>query len=154
MTLGEASGAFMFHDLSAYFVNGFEDLLGHYLTKKIIFSDGIMGYHGVPQMPLYVYKAEGDTISRIEDTDKLVSRYCDMGASILYRRNSIGGHMADSTNGRPDAEAWLNAVLVGAYGTHGCQIENVAVNITDTPFKRSDVPTRPGLAGLLPEGWH
>lgn len=36
-----------------------------------------MGYHGVPQMPIFAYKAIGDEVSVIADTDDLVDKYCN-----------------------------------------------------------------------------
>jgi len=52
MSVGEAGGVFAFKDISSYFVNGFDDLLNNSMTKKVILTDGVMGYHGVPQMPM------------------------------------------------------------------------------------------------------
>ncbi|KUI54539.1 Lipase 10 [Cytospora mali] len=101
--------------------------------------DGIMGYHGVPQLPLFVYKALEDEVSIINDTDALVSKYCSIGANILYQRQTIGGHVASYFNGRPSALAWLNSVLGGTYAqdysTAGCTTETVSLNITNIPYK-------------------
>lgn len=82
-------------------------------------------------MLLFAYKAAGDLISPITDTDKLVERYCAAGANIVYQRNAVGGHSAEATNGHPAAEAWLNAALNGTlakmYITEGCAVQNVSV---------------------------
>jgi Secretory lipase len=70
-----------------------------------------MGYHGVPQMPLFVYKAIADEVSRIEDTDALVNRYCAVGASVLYQRNTVGEHILEENNADATAFAWLSSAL-------------------------------------------
>ncbi|RMZ92471.1 hypothetical protein DV736_g296, partial [Chaetothyriales sp. CBS 134916] len=133
MTLGQAVGTFAFHDISEYFVDGFADIFNP-ITEPIILKDGIMGYHGIPQFPLYVYKAVEDEVSPINDTDDLVSKYCNMGVNILYQRNSIGGHTAEFINGQAAATAWLDSVLGGLYSSQynstGCTIQDVTVNIS------------------------
>jgi len=137
MNLQQAIQVFGFQDLSQYFVDGFADLVNNPATQKLVYSDGLMGYHGVPQMPIYAYKAIADMQSPIQDTDDLVAKYCAVGVNILYERNTVGGHAADFTNGHPAAEAWLNSVLNGTYAstypTTGCTIRDVTVNITSSP---------------------
>lgn len=97
-----------------------------------------MGFHGIPQMPIFAYKAIADKQSPIADTDKLVAEYCGMGANIYYVRNTVGGHSAEALNGHPAAEAWLDSVLDGTYAqkypTQGCTIQDVTVNITSSPL--------------------
>jgi hypothetical protein len=105
------------------------------ILQKIIHTNGMMGYHGVPQMPLFMYKAIQDELSPIKDTDELVQRYCGVGANILYQRNSIGGHLAEYANGDAGAFAWLSSVFEGTdYSSLGCIIEDVALNTTDSPL--------------------
>jgi hypothetical protein len=71
-----------------------------------------MGYHSVPQMLLYIYKAITDEISPIADTNALVDKYCIVGAtSILYKQNTVGGYSADDINGDAIAFEWLSSVL-------------------------------------------
>ncbi|CAK7266433.1 hypothetical protein SEPCBS57363_002085 [Sporothrix epigloea] len=132
-TLDENISKFAFKNMSMYFENGLDDLFSP-VSQKIINSDGIMGYHGVPQMPLFVYKAVGDEISPVNDTDALVERFCGIGVNINYQRNSIGGHVAEGTNGIPAATAWLDSIFDGSFASSanatGCFISNVAVNLT------------------------
>lgn len=75
-TLDEAIVAYAFQDIGAYFVGGLQDLLGPVPTR-LTQRDGMMGYHGVPQVPLYVYKAIADEVSVVNDTDALVERFCN-----------------------------------------------------------------------------
>lgn len=128
-TLTEGIVAFINQDITKYFETGVSALQAP-IPQKVINRDGVMGYHGVPQMPLFAYKAIKDEVSPINDTDKLVSRYCDVGATIKYDRNTIGSHTTESTNGAARAVDFLTQVLNGKYNATGCQIMNVTVNAT------------------------
>jgi hypothetical protein len=149
-TLSQTTSTFIFQDLSKYFKGGFATILENPATQKVVNSDGIMGYHGVPQMPIFAYKAIADKISPIADTDKLINEYCNLGANILYHRNTIGGHVGESINGNAAAQAWLNSVLGGTYTkdfpTQGCSISNTNVNITNTPLRKRNI-----FSAWLPE---
>jgi hypothetical protein len=133
LTLAGAAVTYAMQDLSKYFEHGFNDILNED-TDKVVYNDGIMGYHGVPQMPLYVYKAIKDEISPVADTDELVDKYCNMGADIVYKRNTVGAHVDEGSNGAPGALAWLAHVLSGSnstkYPDSGCTIDTVTVNGT------------------------
>ncbi|KAL1870183.1 hypothetical protein Daus18300_005247 [Diaporthe australafricana] len=102
-----------------------------------------MGYHGVPQMPIFAYKAIGDEVSVIADTDALVDKYCNIGANILYRRNTIGMHGDEDANGRPAALRWLSSVLGGTYGEDypalGCTIQTVTIDLSKSTSKRRNI---------------
>ena len=133
LTLAGAAVTYAMQDLSKYFENGFDDILNED-TDKIVFNDGLMGYHGVPQMPLYVYKAIKDEISPVADTDELVDKYCNVGADVVYKRNTVGSHPEEGSLGAPGALEWLAHVLGASnstkYPDSGCQIETVTVNGT------------------------
>lgn len=133
MSLDQSIENYADQDIFAYFTNG-SALLQEPIVQQVISSDGLMGYHGVPQMPLYVYKAIGDEISPIADTDALVNKYCAVGASILYQRNTVGGHSADDINGDAMAFEWLSSALSGTLQQTGCLIQNVTVNVTSSPL--------------------
>lgn len=102
--------------------------------QEIFNQQGYMGYHGVPQMPLFVYKAVADEVTSIGSTDQLVQRYCGVGANIVYERNTIGGHLAEETNGDQSALEWLAKVLGGEYKHIGCTVKDVAINVTNSPL--------------------
>lgn len=74
-TLGQAHAAYAYQDIGDYFIGGIDDLVS-VVPRTISNRNGILGYHGVPQMPLFVYKAIVDEISVVEDTDSLVAEYC------------------------------------------------------------------------------
>lgn len=134
-SLPQASAAFENQDLSKYFENGFSDVINND-TDKVVFNDGIMGYHGVPTMPLYVYKAVKDEISVVKDTDDLVDKYCKMGANILYVRNRYGSHEEEGTIGALPAFEWLANLFSKSNSTNseypktGCKIQTVTRNST------------------------
>lgn len=134
MTLDQAEPAFAMQDISKYFYGGFS-FLQDPRVQHIINNEGQMGYHGIPQSPLYVYKAVADEITRIADTDALIDRYCRLGVTVLYTKNLIGGHAAESLNGQAGAVSWLQSVLTGSFHMAGCRTEVVAVNITNSPLR-------------------
>lgn len=125
-TLIESIAAYGGQDIGKYFKDGSAAIIES-IPQKVANKDGLMGYHGVPQIPLFVYKAIGDDISKIADTDFLVNRYCAAGATINYQRNTVGNHLSEGSNGDARAVAFLNSVLSGTYNATGCQIANVTV---------------------------
>ncbi|CAN8098246.1 unnamed protein product [Discula destructiva] len=129
-TLSESESAYELQNIYRYFIDGQVDITGPEVTG-VINQDGVMGLHGVPQMPVYAYKAIQDQISLVADTDALIDKFCAAGANILYQRNTVGSHGAEEVNGDAAATAFLDAVLTGTYAEHynttGCTIENVTV---------------------------
>lgn len=146
LALAQTSMLFAFQNINDYFVNG-AAIFESPLVAKIMNSDGRMGYHGVPQMPLFVYKAVRDEISPVKDTDDLVNKYCQVGATIEYERNTVGGHSAGAVNGEASAFQFLAQVLGGTYEPpeQGCSVKDVAYNVTSSPLKR-----RSGMAYVSP----
>lgn len=120
-----------------YFTAG-DSFLQSPIVQAVVNRDGIMGYHGVPSMPVFIYKAIGDEFSPITDTDKLVERYCEVGANILYQRNAVGGHLAEYINAEMDAFAFLSAVVDGTYAgkytSTGCTVQNITIAIDPSPL--------------------
>lgn len=129
LTLVGAVGAFANEDISDYFVNGMESLTNP-VSTALTNRDGIMGYHGIPQMPLFAYKAIKDEVSPIADTDTLVNRYCGIGADIWYQRNTVGSHTLEAVNGDARAFEFLTGVFDGVYHRTGCLIEDVTVDVS------------------------
>ena len=148
----QAAEAFANQDITAYFMDGLNGILSP-PVQKVINNDCIMGYHGFPGMPLYIYKAINDEISPVADTDALVDKYCGIGVNITYERNTIGGHAAEVTNGALSAFSFLAGVLAPSNNSpsnrtskstcnsastvtpgKNCIIRNVSVNISDSAF--------------------
>lgn len=127
LSLAGSIGQYINQNISNYFVNGtaqFSSAESLYIINR----DGIMGTHGTPQMPIFAYKAIADEVSRVEDTDQLVSRYCEVGANILYQRNTVGSHTTESGNGEGRAMYFLDNVLAGTWTHSGCTNQTVSVN--------------------------
>ena len=124
-------------DIFDYFVSGASVLRNYSPLRALADRDGVMGYHGIPAMPMFIYKAIGDEFSPVVDTDGLVERYCAVGANIHYTRNTVGGHLAEFFNGWDNAEAFLNAVLDGSYSAKyqsvGCTVRNVTIAVDSSP---------------------
>ena len=82
-TIEDAFVTFADQPIFSYFINGSASL-DNPLLAGLVNNNGQMGYHGIPQMPLYIYKAVQDEITPIADTDDLVGRYCKVRVNILY----------------------------------------------------------------------
>ncbi|KAI3328881.1 LIP-domain-containing protein [Xylariaceae sp. AK1471] len=122
-------------DLNEYFVDGLEPVLAAPELARIFGNNGYQGYHGIPQMPVFAYKAIHDDVTTgIATSDEVISRYCGVGANILYHRNSVGGHNDELVDGAPRAREFLAAALDGSfadkYNSTGCTWVDVAVNVT------------------------
>ncbi|KIL85043.1 hypothetical protein FAVG1_11916 [Fusarium avenaceum] len=134
-TVLEARMAYTGVDVFSYFKDG-SAILRDPKLMSILNREGIMGYHGVPIWPVFAYKAIGDEISAVADTDALIERYCANGANILYQRNTVGTHLQESTYSRRAAFDWLETILKGRYGevnkTNSCTIQNVTRDGTES----------------------
>ncbi|GAB1319197.1 hypothetical protein MFIFM68171_09407 [Madurella fahalii] len=124
--------AFMYHDIYGYFVGRYKDLHTR-VMQRMYNVDGYMGYHGVPGMPVFIYNAIDDELSDITAVDELVERFCGVGATILYHRNTAGTYSQALVNGWYRAFAWLSSVLDGnydqVYSNMGCTILNVTYDL-------------------------
>lgn len=127
MTLDEAVPFFAFQNIYDYFIDGLQDLLDPIVTN-LTNSQGRMGVYGTPTAPMFIYKAIGDEVSHINDTDVLINKYCAQGATIDYQRNTVGNHETEQGNGGARAFAFLTQVLGGTYvPPAGCIITNVTI---------------------------
>lgn len=143
LTVAEAGAAYQGVDLFDFFKQG-SDILRDPKILVAINRDGIMGYHGVPQWPIFAYQSVKDEISPIANTDKLIERYCAVGANILYERNSVGSHSQEFLLSAGPAIQWLATALTGKYAqvykTDGCNIKTVTRNSTAIPLRKRDGP--------------
>ncbi|EXK25257.1 hypothetical protein FOMG_18076 [Fusarium oxysporum f. sp. melonis 26406] len=144
-THAEAGAAYEGVDIFDFFKNP-DALFRDPRVRRMIKRDGIMGYHGVPQWPIFAYQAVKDEISPIKNTDKLIERYCEVGANILYQRNSVGSHSQEFLLSAGTAIQWLATALSGRYAqtykTEGCTIQNVTRNNTAIPLKKRSMPKK------------
>jgi hypothetical protein len=140
MSFFDADVAFANQDVVAdYFVGGLASVLAQPAIRHIIDNNNFLGYHGIPQVPLFVYKAIGDELAPIKDTDKLIEDvYCRLGVDIRYERNIVGGHMSENTNGVTRSRKFLTGILDGMNEEvvsigEGCIVTNVTVGISTNP---------------------
>jgi len=122
---GEYVDKFSGQDIYSYFKRGNQALFDA-VPSSISKVAGVMGLRAPPSIPLYFYKAFGDEISPIADTDSLVAEYCKAGASIHYVKDLIGGHNSEAVTGAPDALSWLKDRLDGVPAAGGCSTQIIA----------------------------
>ena len=135
MSYNEAHVYYANQSMFDYFVDG-SAIMQAPLIKSALDRNAIMLSHGVPHVPIFIYKAIQDEVTVVADTDAYVARSCLLGANILYQRNTVGGHEDEFTNGDPRAFAWLQTLMSGSYaaevGSSGCTVQNVTVDLVDT----------------------
>ncbi|KAK4493993.1 hypothetical protein PRZ48_015179 [Zasmidium cellare] len=120
---------YAFQDIFKYFKDG-SAVLQDPRIQKLFYRETIAGYHGTPQVPLYIYKAVHDDVGPINDTDELVARYCGVGVNIQYEKNTLGKHLDETANGEQGALTFLSSVLGGSYNHTGCTTRYVSINAT------------------------
>jgi hypothetical protein len=121
-------------DIGTYFKLGLAGSLSQPEPKAVLALSGLMGQHGLPQIPLYVYKSLGDEISPAVDTDTLVNQYCGQGIkSLQYYRNAVGEHFTEAILGSVGAVAFLRERFEGLPAYAGCDIQTVAISRLDDP---------------------
>ncbi|KAJ5920868.1 hypothetical protein N7466_009194 [Penicillium verhagenii] len=125
--LAEASAAGAYKDIYSYFVHG-KASFDMEVPRSIFHWYGQLGIHGTPSAPMFVYKAIGDEISPVTDTDEVVAEYCVDGANIEYHRNSVGDHESESVAGSGIALTWLSERLNGVKAEKGCHVKDVTVS--------------------------
>ncbi|KAF2998173.1 hypothetical protein E8E13_003389 [Curvularia kusanoi] len=120
---------YAFQNISSYFYDG-DNIVTEPTIAKYFASNAQMGKHGVPSMPLFVYKAVADEISPIADTDALVTQFCNQGVSITYVRDKAGEHFTQAATSFPDVINFLKARFDGV-PISGCNIRNEFLDILD-----------------------
>ncbi|KAK3363975.1 putative lipase 1 precursor [Lasiosphaeria hispida] len=117
-------------DVFEYFIGGRADLEARDILDMFD-REGTLGKFGLPETKVFQYHAIDDDMTRIEETDSLVQKFCDQGANILYHRNTWGGHNDELTNGRQRALDFLGHVLDGTtvleVPEKGCLVVNITV---------------------------
>lgn len=135
MGFNEAFAAYSNQSIwDTYFINGKDAFLDAPVIQKVLDSNFYMGYHGVPQMPVFMYQAIHDQLALVQHADALRERFCGMHVNILMERNTVGDHLSEYVAGVPRAMEWLSSVLDGSYGekynTTGCTVRNVTIGST------------------------
>ncbi|KAL1617911.1 hypothetical protein SLS56_010751 [Neofusicoccum ribis] len=117
-------------DLYSYFVNG-DQSLSEPVPTSVLNIAGQMGVYGTPQMPLYIYHANGDEISPATETDQYVAEFCDKGGvTIEYYKNLFGEHATEEILGSANALGWVADRLEGkpVDSIGSCTTENVFIS--------------------------
>lgn len=109
---GDASERGKNKDVFSYFTIGKSFLYDPIFTSTMQ-SGAQMGLHGTPSMPLLIYIAQHDDLSRSVNTDRLVEKYCKDEATIDYQKDRIGDHGSEAVLGSAKAFAWVKARLEG-----------------------------------------
>ncbi|KAK4166952.1 lipase 2 [Cladorrhinum sp. PSN259] len=130
-----------------YFENGAEDVW-HPTIQEVIDKDAVMGVVGAPppDVPVFVYKAVNDEMSAVKETDDLVSKYCRHGSTVLYHRNTVGGHNDELWSGRLRTMDFLAHVLDDKRSAN-MTLPEVGKCLT------ADVAVPLDVLNLLPEWW-
>ncbi|KAH8653189.1 secretory lipase-domain-containing protein [Tricladium varicosporioides] len=131
MSYPQAHEFYANQSLFDYFPQG-AAILQHPLIKTALQKNAVMTYHGVPNTPVFVYKAVNDEVTLVGDSDAYVERSCAMGAKVRYERNLVGGHVDEFTNGQGRALAWLNDIFEGRVVESECTVVNITVAIVDS----------------------
>lgn len=123
---------FVNQDIGNYFPNGLLDVLSSPDVQSVMKLGGQMGLQGLPQIPLYIYKAVGDDISPIADDDALVQSYCDSDIqSLVFQRNTYGVHLTNFFTGLGGALSYLEDRFNGIPAPHGCFISTSTIMTSD-----------------------
>lgn len=130
--LSQSQDQFGGQNINSYFtnVNWQYDAVPQQVFQEV----GIMGLHHTPQVPMYIYKGFNDEISNVDDTDALVTKYCNEGVDIVYVRDVLTGHQTESILGFLGAYEYILDRLNGVPVYEGC----VIINSTKSALTNSD----------------
>jgi len=110
----------------------FQNISSWFSSKKGLESDlrpllshfGVMGLHGTPRFPLYVWKSTTDeVVPDISETDALVEKYCAMGTSVQYIRFEGATHIDTFQLGFDGAVDFIGELFKGVI-YKGCSTVN------------------------------
>lgn len=101
-----------YQNVASWFVDNAANFL--YDQRKLITAIGVMGLHGTPSFPMYVYKSTTDeVVPDIEDTNALVEKYCAAGTNIEYVRYANATHGETFALGFPGAAEFIAKIYAG-----------------------------------------
>jgi pimeloyl-ACP methyl ester carboxylesterase len=118
-------------DMYSFFQGGVADLRAPQL-QGLYDQQAKLGSKGVPEMPLFLYKAIEDQFCPIEWTDATVDRLCNAGAEIVYERNTVGNHVSEIENGKPRAFQFLWSIFDESYASPATKrnVSDVTVDVS------------------------
>lgn len=109
--IGESSKG-GFKDFFSYFKRGRSSFYDA-IPQSVLNWDGQLGVFGTPTMPLFIYKAIGDEVSPVQDSNQLVEKWCGLGAQIEYQKNLVGEHLSEDFTGSANGLEWISHRLAG-----------------------------------------
>ncbi|KAM4063222.1 secretory lipase domain-containing protein [Hirsutella rhossiliensis] len=92
-----------------------------------ILHENDIGKH-TPRIPLFAYKAVADEVSPINETDKLINKYCTEGASIVYERYEASTHIDALLTAAPKVLAWLDDIMNHKNHQKGCKTSTMLLS--------------------------
>ncbi|KAH7014081.1 secretory lipase-domain-containing protein [Microdochium trichocladiopsis] len=121
--------SYAFQNTSTYFKT---DIVKDPIVARYLNDHCNQGFHGVPSMPVFWYKAQNDEISPIADSDALVQKYCNAGVSITYVREAAGEHFTEAALSIGDVLNFLKARFNGV-PISGCTTRSVFLSPLSDP---------------------
>ncbi|EFR04774.1 lipase 1 [Nannizzia gypsea CBS 118893] len=90
----------------------------------------------IPRIPLFVYKAEKDEVSPVEETNDLVEYYCNNDAIVHYNRDLKTNHLILALTGAPGALNWLADRFEGKPIGTKCKVTEEFMSLSDPRANR------------------
>ncbi|KAE8376944.1 secretory lipase-domain-containing protein [Aspergillus bertholletiae] len=126
----EAHEPLEYKNISSFFEHGHEFL---YKFRNTLEAIGVMGKHGAPDFPMYIFQGTNDEIvGHIEVTNKLVRHLCDQGTVVQYHQHEGLNHMETLQYGNFDAWRWILNRFLGIKPI-GCRNKDL-----NPPIRESD----------------
>lgn len=108
---------YAYEDIYSYFDGGeatyYSELAQYYLDLLTLGNDS-------PEVPQYIYQGEMDEFAPVDEVDKLVDSWCQMGGSVEYYVAPDLDHAGASEAGFRYALSWAAAMLSGSTAMSGC----------------------------------
>ncbi|EFY97730.1 secretory lipase family protein [Metarhizium robertsii] len=113
-------------------IDMFDDRNFMYQNKIVVqvLNENALGKK-TPKIPLYWYKSVFDQVSPIADSDAVVKKYCDGGASVEYVRDIASEHGSYAVMGAPKALYWLKNIMKGGKPKSGCSRKTLLSSLLD-----------------------
>lgn len=105
-----------------YFKSGW-DILKNPTVLKVLNTNilGLTKDQGIPDIPLFLYHGEKDTMASIEQAQRVYDNWCDWGiGSFEFAADASVGHHLAALTGLGAAVEWLNNRLEGEVTIQGC----------------------------------
>ncbi|KAE8364893.1 secretory lipase-domain-containing protein [Aspergillus caelatus] len=138
-------------NISSFFEHGDSFL---YRFRRELTEIGVMGRHGAPAFPMYIFQGTNDEIvGDIDVTNKLVCGLCDQGTVVQYHQYPGLNHMQTLQQGNLDAWRWILNRFLGLPPT-GCRAKDLKPPVggacDDLMKVQDDIMTDDGSDAQIP----